>query len=458
MKKTLFFAAAAIAMLASCSQNDLEAPVVAEAQQSAVEFGTYLGKAATSRVGATGDIVDRSAEGHKLGDTGYEFGVYATHHVTTKYNALTDRTPNFMWNEKVYYETSDWKYDKIKYWPNGKASGTGNADDQSATSTSENYLSFFAYAPYVASASGTEGITNISANNSVENPKISYTIASDPANFVDLLWGTAGTNGTDVAGGTQVGANITTDVNTTPDPDETQSVAGSPDINVNADLTKQKVAGKVNFAFKHALSKIGGQGGIKVVVDTDDGTNETGGAFNNATTKVLISNITISNNGDDMAKSGTLDLATGKWTTTGNGLTFSEVIDGEDIVEGIRDVASVTGWASVSGKTGVPTGTATDVYAASKGNSIAFIPGTTPKLNVSITYRVCTEDTKLAIGCTNVVQTISKTIDFPANDMNKKYTLIIHLGLTGVKFTATVADWATDGSSEQTINLPINVQ
>ena len=61
MKKTLFFAAAAIAMLASCSQNDLEAPVVAQSQQGdAIEFGTYLGKAATSRAGVAGSITTES--------------------------------------------------------------------------------------------------------------------------------------------------------------------------------------------------------------------------------------------------------------------------------------------------------------------------------------------------------------------------------------------------------------
>ena len=49
MKKILFFAAAAVAMLTGCSQNDdLTAPTVAQnaQQQEAIQFGTYLGKTA----------------------------------------------------------------------------------------------------------------------------------------------------------------------------------------------------------------------------------------------------------------------------------------------------------------------------------------------------------------------------------------------------------------------------
>ena len=51
MKKFLFFAAAAVAMLASCSQNDdLSAPVTQQnTEDNAVQFGTYLSRSAGSR-------------------------------------------------------------------------------------------------------------------------------------------------------------------------------------------------------------------------------------------------------------------------------------------------------------------------------------------------------------------------------------------------------------------------
>ena len=89
MKKTLFFAAAALAMLASCSQNDLEAPVVAQSQQGdAVEFGTYLCKAATSRAisgavngGVTGSITSAQALAQHRG-----FGVFAYYTGNKTYN------------------------------------------------------------------------------------------------------------------------------------------------------------------------------------------------------------------------------------------------------------------------------------------------------------------------------------------------------------------------------------
>lgn len=50
-------------------------------------------------------------------------------------------------------------------------------------------VNFYAYAPYVESPSGTEGITGISGNN------VTYAISTDITNGVDLLWGVNGETG-----------------------------------------------------------------------------------------------------------------------------------------------------------------------------------------------------------------------------------------------------------------------
>ena len=76
--------------------------------------------------------------------------------------------------------------------------------------------------------------------------------------------------------------------------------------------------------------------------------------------------------------------------------------------------------------------------------------------------------TKKPLNKVKVEQTISKVITFSEPiQLNKMYNIIIHLGLTSVKFTATVEDWEetnvdTDNNpstpvAPQQVDLPINV-
>ena len=76
--------------------------------------------------------------------------------------------------------------------------------------------------------------------------------------------------------------------------------------------------------------------------------------------------------------------------------------------------------------------------------------------------------TKKPLNKVKVEQTISKVITFSEPiQLNKMYNIIIHLGLTSVKFTATVEDWEetnvdTDNDpstpdAPQQVDLPINV-
>ena len=65
-------------------------------------------------------------------------------------------------------------------------------------------------------------------------------------------------------------------------------------------------------------------------------------------------------------------------------------------------------------------------------------------------------------GYSQVEQIITKKITFnSAVELNKYYKLLIHLGLTSVKFTATVSGWdaATGGTTpDADVYVPINVQ
>lgn len=268
MKKIIIIASAIIA-LASCAKNELTniASRVSEGEDI-ISFGNYAGRSIT-KAGKTGDMVLDSL---KKADAG--FGVYAYYTAEKDFNGTEASTnqnaaiaPNFMFNEKVYWDgTSAWTYDNLKYWPNDNE----NADGGNSTgSVASSKLSFFAYAPYVDETTtdfGTSGIIGFT-DNAATQPKVTYQI--DPAGLtVDLLWGTAGSNGNDVNGNAQPGARIEyTDKN---------SAAAITAYNMNVNLVKMEVDGKVQFAFKHALAQIGGSSTRTATVLTptrnDDGT------------------------------------------------------------------------------------------------------------------------------------------------------------------------------------------
>lgn len=71
-----------------------------------------------------------------------------------------------------------------------------------------------------------------------------------------------------------------------------------------------------------------------------------------------------------------------------------------------------------------------------------FIPGTMPIITFTITYTVRTYDPNLKNSYTEVKQKIKKNLYITEKvELNKQYNILMHLGLTSVKFTATVSDW-----------------
>lgn len=504
MKKIYSIIASAIIAVGftACTQSDFvetSAPdVSATSIDNAIQFGTYMGKGGSTRAGATGAITSHGTGTHQLGETGYEFGVFAVYGSSTAYNSLTSRVPNFMYNEKVYWDGTNnvFKYDNLKYWPNGKASSTdNNADDQNATSTTLNYLNFFAYAPYVdksSALSDTYGIIEINGSstaiasetsgtgkNAVNNPVLKYKL--DPENVVDLLWGTAGTNGVTVKDGAQNGGVV----NTTTDGSSITTSAQNAGKNVNIDMTKMKTNGKVNFNFLHALGMLGGTdgtltSGVKIQAVTDDASNITG-----AETKITVVDLTIQlasvKDRSDVshtgyATEGYFDLARGTWynqTYSGSADTHIYYAPGSASYAGATaaqkvlntDIAEPASFTWIDGTpAGVITASKKNVFAADVP-ALYLIPDTKPTYNVTITYIVRTKDSKLAAGWSEVTQSITKTIEFgDFIKLNKCYNLLIKLGLTSVKFEATVSDWSTDinddsndSNDEQVVDLPINV-
>lgn len=436
MKQKFFIGSLALlALMASCSSSndDLNGGATQE-NNIPVTFSSYLGKTATSRAGAAGIITTDGANSTTSLQT-EGFGLFATYTDNAEYTAATG--PNFMYNTKV--STKDWTYSPLRYWPN--ETSTTNADGKGATSEGVDRLSFFAYAPYVeatattgAVTENTVGITALTANNATTDPKVTYVVADDPSKSVDLLWGV-------VPAGTTKWSNVTgTDIDI---------AEGKPYLN----LIKPNTTQKVNFNFRHALAKLG----LKVVGAFDAVT----GGTKDAATKITVASVTIEGTG--FKKTAVLNLN----NTTANEPLWEDVKDAGDIKLTVSD-ANLNSKIKDSGKDEAQTvdgvtETAQDLLnsdATSAQKAFMIIPSsaTDKSLKVTIDYYVNTTDASLSKGYSRVENKITKTITGFAPEAGKNYTLLLSLGMTSVKVSATVSDWTTENGSSTQVDLPINVK
>lgn len=123
-----------------------------------------------------------------------------------------------------------------------------------------------------------------------------------------------------------------------------------------------------------------------------------------------------------------------------------------------------SGWNALPD--GVTT-TATSVYTET--TPLLIIPdGSDHTFRITIDYIVRTKNESLHKGYTEVEQSFYKDLTLKKVSLNAKYNLLIHLGLTSVKFDATVSDWTntvnggtTSGNTTDTdpmvIYMPENV-
>lgn len=203
-------------LLASCADSsDGGGNTVLPTEEMAVSFSTAVGESAilsqtqgqlqTQQQTQTQPLT-RATTGlipttDSLKATPEGFGVFAyltdatpfnTTNFKDKDNATTSAFSNFfMQNQQVtwgvqYVENGDddnltndiihrdWVYAPLKYWPNS----TDNAASR--------YISFFAYAPYVAEAGATAGVTNFTRSDD-RTPHVIYQIGAADEQ-VDLLW------------------------------------------------------------------------------------------------------------------------------------------------------------------------------------------------------------------------------------------------------------------------------
>lgn len=505
MKKTLILMAAASAfVLTGCTETDLSGDTsLAKETTSAIQFSAKTRDAGTTRVGIPGIITttELKTETHK--DEGFSVFGYYTNTSQLAYNENTgisgDVKPNFMYNQQVKWDgTSKWSYSPVKYWPNGiDAANAESAPSNTATEDAPQYLSFFAYAPYVAvtansgavsgdaNGGSTYGIIGVTSNATANDPKITYKFKDgstswdlSAANNVDLLWGLAGSS---------------SGKSTYDETDNTDVSKGTTEYNIN--LTKQSVNETVDFYFKHALAKFGGYDNsksyLKVVADIDgnsDAPTTSGFGTKDATTLITINSLTIKTSADanKVYAGGVFDIATGKWDVTtpvylpASTTLFTSTTSTANINKDVWEPAtpslsfSASKWTQGTGEgsyeiagveptslKGLFTGDVTPFYMIPASGS--------QELQVTVSYTVRTYDANLdataASGETNgtwtkVTQTITNKVTIPSIQVNKVYTLVMHLGLTSVKFSAEVANWEDKTGENDNIEvvwLPSNV-
>ena len=279
-------------LLTACASDDVtttalkaEAVNIAVSEVQAVSRAGFVGELDPLFIRATG------------------IGVYAYVTSGTTWTAGgSTRTPNFMLNEHVTFESSQgWVYRPLKYWPNQAADGSNPVDGvgggTATTPDDIDRVSFFAYAPYVdldavayhdateaiAAADDPaftgEGILSLPDDNTTGTPKIAYSIAPRPAFSVDLMYGVAARLYLANENAGSQGANVE---------------EGMP----FTDMTKLQADGQLEYRFQHALTSFTAY--IDIIDNEDFPTDF-------ANTRVVISNITITG-GQLLYKRGVLSL------------------------------------------------------------------------------------------------------------------------------------------------------
>ena len=410
LKKYFYFAIAAVAALASCSSDDATTENgVAPMANEGINFGVYTPAVTRSTI-ETNETVQQNG-----------FGVFAFSQMQEPIASFSKANylPNFMYNQKVTYNGTDWTYAPIKYWPNNDGA----------------LVSFYAYAPYFQEFNEDKFTFTPESNDySKENttidkknvrlvlgydamgPAIEYTRSSIATEGVDLLWG---------------------------------AQKGITDPKAPVDLEKQKIDEKIEFVFKHAMSRLHFNvqvWGDEYSVNKPDVNNSTHKIDENTTIKIkkveLVGNFW---------NTGTLRLYDGIWKhdkgdhsnlvfEEGAGHFSAAVEAGLKGTDAQQEIDLLVG----NGMSGGTMNPDTDI-----DNFVMVMPGT--KFYIQITYDVITVDPahpKNNSTVTNVVKTTDLNAVADNSDagtytleQGKAYNFHLNIGLTTVKFDAEVEDW-----------------
>ena len=448
MKRLLLSFAVIASLLTSCNVKvDIVDEIgVGKTDSTAIGFGVYVNRGVSTKAGKAGELTTITLQEADGG-----FGVFSYYGNGALYGESSK--PDFMYNEKVTFDSqyNKWDYHPIKYWPNefGAAASSEAADR----------LTFFAYAPYVevtpvtgiVTGDATTGIIGLSRNIAAGDPLAMYSSSLKPGNGVDLCWGVAAS-----------------DFTSSVDGDNNHVDKGKPFI----DVIKPKTGDRLTFEFNHALSQ------LNVQVDADIDVESHAASSLATGTHIYVRSVTFSG----FTQRGSLNLN----SNTTNGPSWYDlsgtgrlkrdpvtVYDGrtdglEAMAADVNEVpADLNPRIIQNGTSEGVTNTTVNLFNSTEAEApVLVIPTVGVPVKVTIVYDIETTDPSLpgylSDGVTHgisVENIITKTVQLTGGgnmtlEAGKKYVIGLHLGLTSVKFDATVADW--DNTSYANTDLPVN--
>ena len=504
MKKYYFLLMATAGFIA-CTNDSLvpeNSDQATETEELAIGFDTYTSSSTKATTRSTYDgngpfSADDLKGTYSADNPTGGFGIFAYTHLGT---LTTLGASYFMYNQQVTYDPSEgvnaWKYTPIKYWPNmtqGTSAGSGYTaytdrwtGNTAYTDNKTQYVSFFAYAPYVktsdiettAGGEGTTayavgdikngdsghkeyGVTNISTVEASGTTTITYKVNPNSSAAEDLLWGTAPLGGISyraVSG------------------DYINRRAGLPLIN----MLKPSTHTPMKFLFQHALTAMSMD--IQLAVDQVDAStpeSPTTPDFGDGKTKVFVKSIALvpkDKTKFGFATTGKLNLNNEspnvpKWEDTGISLTSGGtnpglLVNAISSGEGAGNVTLPTALTNTADQPGVKAQSATMVFGSYGSDAtidtddtpLIFIPVfntvTNQTLTITIVYEVVTTDASNTANSSTVENTISKDVVLKGFRPGRYYKLHLLLGLTSVKIDADALDWAVE---EQVVDLPRNL-
>jgi len=387
MKQNYFMGLIACAALTmtGCSNDEINAPQQSQGN-NAIEFSTYLG---------------RNAQGSRSTETNTDFikksgfGVLAYYTEQADFADTNKPKPNFMWNQKVTHNGTNWEYTPVKYWP----------------TKVKDKVSFFAYAPYVENGKNT--VIELSGKSATGAPTATITLPDDPAKTIDFV--------------------------------------AAVQMNKTHDNTKN-ANNNVSFTLLHEMTRVKVQAKLdKLVYDASDPKHKTFVVIKNVTFNdkgqfYKSGKYTFS----------TTDGERGTWTPTANASTYTldfgalntELIKAEDAKDKTHSGDYMTG---VNGVKLVDT-TAKDLFKNKEYLYLIPVPVDGGNgLTATIKYDIVTEDSKLVAGysCTSA----TKTVSFPAGafQQGKSYNYTFIIKLDEIVLNATVEQW---DETDSDINVP----
>ena len=366
-----------LVLLAGCNSEE-------ETEMKTISFGAVV-EGVQTRAGQTGCMDD--VELRKTG-----FGVFA-------YGMIGGDWSN---QQLTYYETSSpTDLGEVHVHPTGWSYGS------SKDWTSSAFISFYAYAPFVGtsgsdfSGGATPGITTVTGDPS--GPTVSYTVDTDPAQSVDLLWGVKGTT-------------------------------GLPWLNA----TLSNTGGNILFTFRHAVAAIGlhAQAMVDSTNDLTDLDDESR-TWSNIT--ITLKSVTITPQTNSFYGSGTLNLK----NSTANTPAWTP---------GSR---SITNLSLNSLSVNVPKNANTQVVIPKSGGKEQFfmvIPDAAQDYAVSATYDIAYKDLN---GTDRTKTDVTGTATFSGLELkgDTKYYLNLVIGLKTLNLSVSATDW-----NDVPVNLDIKVE